>query len=224
MRTLLAGLRHTLVLAAALALVASHSIEASANPLTCVASPHISENNGLDRKDVTFGGNAADDCWGVGDADGSEGTNPWHSGAWALLASDSPNDNTSVVGNANGVQFSLLAQSDGVWGLIWTDLGTHLPLTMDLVVVVATSSGYASYWFDDEVFGKSPDNRSGTFTIAFGNSDSRALDHFAVYRPLDVKLEARIAPQAVPEPAALTLMGAGLIGLAVSRRRSRKSI
>ena len=31
-----------------------------------------------------------------------------------------------------------------------------------------------------------------------------------------------VAPQAIPEPAMLTLMGAGLIGLAVSRRRSRK--
>lgn len=222
MKTPLAAFRHALVLAAALTAVASYSIEASAEPLTCTASTQITANNGLHRDDVTFGGYVADDCWGVGNAGVSEGTNPWHSGAWALLASDtSPGDSTSVVGDANGVRFSLLATSNGKWGLNWTDLGTHLPLTMDLVVVVATSSGYASYSFDDEVFGTDPASRSGTFSISFGNS--RTLDHFAVYRPQDVKLEARFAPQAIPEPAMLTLMGAGLIGLAVSRRRSRKS-
>ena len=200
MTTPLPQSRHALVLAAALAAVTSYSIEASAEPLTCTASTPIATNNGLQRDDVAFGGYVADDCWGVGNADGSEGTNPWHSGAWDLLASDSPNDNTSVVGDANGVRFSLYARNNGEWGLSWTDLGSHLPLTMDLVVVVATSSGFASYSFDDEVFGTDPASRSGTFFISFGDSSTRTLDHFAVYRPQNVKLEARSGPQTIPEP------------------------
>ena len=220
MKTSFARIVRNFSIAIALATVAPYASVASAEAVTCNKDANVAAANGLHLSDVTFGTSSSDDCWGVGPQNGqSESANPWYGGSWTPLVSDVGSNDTGYVGDStNGMEFTL-SRGASEWLLSWNDVGQlNALLTMDLVVVLAVKDHYASYLFSAEDFGGSS-QRNGTFALRFSTAP---LDHFAIYRPTTVALDARLAPQAIPEPAMLTLMGAGLIGLAVSRRRSRR--
>ncbi len=169
--------------------------------------------------DVTFHGSDADDCWGVGTT-GQESSNPWVTGGWTPLVSD-PNLSDSdpgTTGAAGGFNFSLTATvgPPGVWSLGWTDTGTHLPFTMDLVVVLsAGNAGFASYLFEDELF-QTNGTGAGTFLVTFAGT--APLTSFAIYQS-DLR---QITNTNVPEPTVLALVGIGLLGAAGFRSRRQR--
>lgn len=190
---------------------------ASANAVLCSTHPGA---NGLKASDVTFDGSAADDCWGVGSS-GGESSNPWASGVWTQLVVDNtPGDGNAATGQAAGVDFTLSATDSGTgtWSLGWKDTGpVNLPFTMDLVVLLSTSSGYASYLFDNQLF-QMDGSGAGAFALTFTTAP---LGYFAIYQA-NVTPITTVRTNAVPEPAALALVGVGLLAAAAFRRRRQR--
>lgn len=188
--------------------------------------------DGLTLSDVTLNGGDASDCYGVvEDNDDLAAINALAWGDFDIqVKDDSPGGAGDGTGSLGGLSFALSsdAGTGGDWTLDITDTNgsdpLNLPAFLDIVAVVKAGPKYAAYFFDDIEVDETND---GTFTVNFLNKGGKIPDisHMAVYLregedpcpPTDPACD----PTEVSEPGMLALIGAGLIGGAMARRRRR---
>jgi hypothetical protein len=218
--------------------------QAAASLCSVTGSPN---SDGLTYGDVTFEGSAADDCYGIvtnppSDAEDLGGLELWGdtvtAGGWEFLLKDGGTLSSPIEifdeDGLNGVTYTFkldggLDTSDpdadpadlvGAWTLTVTP-EDDLPIQLDFVVVLAAGSGWAAYLFDDVTIEASLND--GTYTLVFdaGQSTNLAeLSHMSLYvRDYFYPDDDDEPPVLVPEPGVLFLMGAGLLGLGMARRR-----
>lgn len=130
-------------------------------------------------------------------------------------------DEASDATGLGGITFTITSSSggstDGTFTVTWTDHtgGSDLPITVDLVILLKAGPQAAAYLFDDLLIPVSPTTASGSFDIQFKNpqnGNENGLSH--------IFMAGRFGtPRLVPEPATLALLGGGLLGLALARRR-----
>ena len=202
--------------AAVLGVVALWSMAAVAGPyaydsnvgLTELHQCGVGDNTRyISDSDVTLGGNSASQCFGAYTGNDNFGPLLWNGNYWNEV------DRLDVAGNG-AIQSSDLitlffngSQSQGEWQYS----GNYQNWDSFFVVTKASNDpGWAAYYFD-----QLPQNGllSGFFTIPWnaGNSENPAgISHMTIY--------ARNAVS-VPEPGTLGLLGLGLMGMAVWRKR-----
>ncbi len=139
-----------------------------------------------------------------------------------------------LIGGANSVTFGLRADAGGLPGaLLQTFTATNIPTTFPggIVTFQATAplllSAGTSYWLTSELY--PPLNTSASWRIRITadlvpnalreNMDPWQLDNNHVA----FRINGDPVATAVPEPASLTLLGAGGLGLLVYARRRRAS-
>jgi hypothetical protein len=215
---------------------------AQAAALCTAGSPHP---DGLTVSDVTFELANANDCYGVvtspaSDAENLGGLTLWGdsvaSGGWQFLLKDAGKlTNTLEIFDEDGLNgftysFALdggLTTSDpdtgdlyGDWTLTVTPEG-NLPIQLDFVVVLAGGNKWAAYLFDDVVIEDSLNDGTYKLVLKAGASSNLAeLSHMSFYvRDYFYPDDGEEPPTGAPEPGVLFLMGAGLLGLGMARRR-----
>lgn len=125
-----------------------------------------------------------------------------------------------TAGTGNGQGSSL-----GTWGLNVQDANSSdsftIPFEMDFAVYLKGGNNGAFYFFDNTTINAS---NAGTFQINFQNGGGNPpnLSHITLLvRDMHNVENGGGGSSEVPEPASMLLFGAGLLGLGLSRRRSK---
>ncbi len=159
-----------------------------------------------------------------------DGSNVWPGSSWTLFAKDDVGGSLTT-GVVNDIRFTLDALPDteskaGTWILTWTQVGEPgYDLTMDVVAVHKGGNRFASYLFEQETFTGNPTTASGTWQITYTNKGGQipTLSHLSLYyrnaTHSSTSGGGASTGNGVPEPGVLGLLGLGLLGLAVMRRR-----
>ena len=200
--------------------------------------PGTSNADGMSLSDVTFSGNlptpSADDCYGIlqgtdvptgpgsGSADKASVINglglTWGTD-WTYLVKDDAAGGTTA-GTFGGINYTLnsgAAATSGQWTLT-AGPASLLPVYVDFVVVLKSSTAYA-LWFFDEV--KIDGSDGGTWTSVFKNQNGKLQDlsHLSLYVREGDTVDP---PIVIPEPGSLALVGLALAAAGLGARRRRQ--
>jgi hypothetical protein len=181
----------------------------------------------------------ADDCWGIKEGNPVENLGGLASvlwanateGPWEFLLKDESAPIVSAVlpiddqyGNPLDFTFTLdstIGQTGGTWTLTVTP-EDELPILLDFLVVLKGGEAWAAYLFDEQQIDFSVNNGTYQMVIQAGQGEGLAgLSNLSIY-VRDYSRESENGGGgggSVPEPGVLFLMGAGLLGLGMARRR-----
>jgi len=183
----------------------------------------------LDVSDVTYSPTGvapfsdSNDCYGVVDGnvnDASDVNGVWGTGFVLAESTETAGAGSSVLG---GLTFTLTGPVNGTTGGTYTLSATdnngaaapNFPMSLDFIVALKASNRYALYFFDDAVFDGSG---GGAWSIEFVNNGQQipGLSHMLVF-------VREGTTRQVPEPAVLSLLGAGFVSIAMLRRRRKQA-
>jgi len=150
---------------------------------------------------------------------------------WTFAVKDDAGGSSSESKTVSGFTFSLTAgtgngqgSTPGTWGLNVQDADNSdsftIPFEMDFAVYLFGGNNGAFYFFDNKTINAS---NAGTFQINFlNNGNPPKLSHITLLvRDMHNVENGGGGSSEVPEPASMLLFSAGLLGLGLSRRRSK---
>ena len=128
----------------------------------------------------------------------------------------------------DGIQFTLstvsIGSTSGTFTLAWADANgsapDNLPISIDFALMVNGGSNGDGYLFQGVTIPITPTSGTGDFLVTFhngGNNNNPGLSHLTLIGGDDVQINPVIVP--TPEPATLAVLGMGLLGLGVAKRR-----
>ena len=128
---------------------------------------------------------------------------------------------TTGLGGITFLVTTTLGDDAGDWTVSWTDsnpsIAENLPLYVDLVLLLNGGNNNAAYLLSNVLLPVTPALGSGTFNIQFLNNGGRQPN--VSHLTLAGRISSRPEIFQVPEPASITMFGAGLLGLMLYRRR-----
>jgi hypothetical protein len=208
----------TSLLAAAFAL--TPAVSTPANAAACSIGPTATGGDiSLTITPTTYYASSCQDNINNGNPTAEKGTlNTAFGTSFSLL--DSTSGDTAGQG-LGGITFAVTAQtgtSEGSWHISWTDTAglPDLPITLDLIVGIFGGSTGAGYLLTGVTLPAGPTSGTGTFDIDFTNHGGQTpdLSHLTL---LGGNVHGVPAP--VPEPFSMAILGTGLLGLGLARRK-----
>jgi hypothetical protein len=138
-----------------------------------------------------------------------------------FAATDGTSDTVS------GIKFTLSAdgQNPGAWHMTWTDTNgaapRNLPVTVNLDFYLNGGNNGNAYELTNVLLPISPNGGNGTYDITFLNNGGQvpAFSHATV----SGAFVDPTPPPPVPEPASLALLGVGMLGIGLVRRRRNEA-